>query len=179
MLSAPGLYAAGRIFSSGTRHISFGRDVYINGDIWIDAVTTYAGLAYKPSVRIGSRTSFSKNVHISAVNVIDIGEDVLFGSNIYVADHAHGEYRGSEQSSPATAPAIRVLGTRGKVVIGDRVWIGNNVVIVGTVTVGEGAIIAANSVINKDVPAATMVAGIPARIIKTYDYENQRWIAEC
>ncbi|EIA10415.1 hypothetical protein HJ01_00275 [Flavobacterium frigoris PS1] len=53
-----------------------------------------------------------------------------------------------------------------KVIIGHDVWIGHNVMIVGKVTVGNGAILAAGSVVTKDVPAYGMVAGVPAKIVK-------------
>ena len=53
------------------------------------------------------------------------------------------------------------------VVIGDHVWVGMNAVILKGVTVGEGSIIAAGSVVNKDVPAHCMVGGVPAKVIKT------------
>ena len=56
-------------------------------------------------------------------------------------------------------------------VIGSHVWIGCNVLILKGVTVGDGAVIAAGSVVTKDVPAASLVGGNPARILK----ENVTW----
>jgi len=53
------------------------------------------------------------------------------------------------------------------VVIGNNVWLGNNVCILAGVTIGDGAIVAANSVVTKDVPAYSLVAGVPAVIKKT------------
>jgi virginiamycin A acetyltransferase len=66
--------------------------------------------------------------------------------------------------------------------VGHDVWIGHNVIIVGNVTVGNGAILAAGSVITKDVPAYTIVGGVPAKIIKKrfsdqiiQEIENLKW----
>ncbi|RXH58443.1 Acetyltransferase [Granulicella sibirica] len=59
--------------------------------------------------------------------------------------------------------------------IGDDVWIGDNVVIVGPVTIGQGSIVAANSVVRTDIPAFTMVGGIPARTIRRFDQQASRW----
>ena len=56
------------------------------------------------------------------------------------------------------------------------VWIGNNVVILGGVNIGDKAIIGAGSVVTHDVPAYSIAAGNPARIIKTYDKENNCWV---
>jgi lipopolysaccharide O-acetyltransferase len=68
------------------------------------------------------------------------------------------------------------LGGGGPVVIQHDVWIGDNVVIVGPVTIGAGAIIGANTVVRRDVEPATMVAGTPAKVIKSYDPAASRWI---
>ena len=57
------------------------------------------------------------------------------------------------------------------IIIGDRVWVGKNVLILKGVTIGDGAIIAAGSVVVKDVPSKTLVAGNPAKVIK----ENVEW----
>ena len=62
------------------------------------------------------------------------------------------------------------------VTIGNGVWIGNNVVILGGVNIGDKAIIGAGSVVTHDVPAYSIAAGNPARIIKTYDKENNCWV---
>lgn len=56
--------------------------------------------------------------------------------------------------------------SKGEIVIGDDVWIGTNALILSGVTVGQGAIIAAGAVVSKDVPAYSVVAGIPAKVIK-------------
>ena len=53
------------------------------------------------------------------------------------------------------------------IVIGDHVWIGMNVIVLKGVTIGEGSIVAAGSVVNKDVPPHCLVAGVPAKVVKT------------
>ena len=60
----------------------------------------------------------------------------------------------------------RILKSKGRITIQDNVWIGDNAVILSGVTIGEGAIVGANSVVTKDVPPFTVVGGVPARIIK-------------
>ena len=57
------------------------------------------------------------------------------------------------------------------IVIGDRVWIGMNATVLGGVTIGEGAVVAAGSVVTKDVPPFTVVGGVPARPIKDRERE--------
>lgn len=59
--------------------------------------------------------------------------------------------------------------------IGDDVWIGDNVVIVGPITIGRGSIVGANSVVRADVPEFTMVGGIPARALKRFQQTTGQW----
>jgi len=174
-LKAPGLYWGPGCRVYGGRHIRFGRGVFANRNLWLEANTSYRSQTFTPSIAIGDRVAFSDGVHISAIEKIEIGNDVLFGSKIYVSDHAHGNYRGEHQSSSEEPPAERPLGGGGPVTIGDNVWIGDNVVIVGPVSVGRGAIIAANSVVRAEVPPNAMVAGAPARIVKIYNPKSGLW----
>jgi acetyltransferase-like isoleucine patch superfamily enzyme len=102
---------------------------------------------FDPQIIIGDHVCFSDGVHISSIASISIGSHTLFGSRIYVSDHNHGIYRGDTQSSPDEAPAHRLLGGGGPVVIGANVWIGDNSVIIGPATIGKGAIVGANSVV--------------------------------
>lgn len=143
--------------------------------VWIEAVGEYAGVVQKPDIRIGDRFTTSGYLHLSAIGSVTIGDDCLLGSNIYIGDHAHGSYSGQAQSTPSSPPRARPLSAAGAIAIGDRVWLGDNVVILGGVTIGDGAVIGANSVVTRDVPAATIAAGAPAAIIKRFDPATGRW----
>ncbi|MDO5548128.1 MAG: acyltransferase [Eubacteriales bacterium] len=104
--------------------------------------------------RIGSGNFFNYNVSITALKMIEIGDNCKVANNVVIVDHDH-DYHNSNigyQCAP--------------VVIGNNVWIGANAVILKGVTIGDNAVIAAGSVVNKDVPSEAIVAGIPARIIK-------------
>ena len=57
----------------------------------------------------------------------------------------------------------------GPVRIGDRVWIGTRAVVLKGVTIGDGAVVAAGAVVTRDVPAGAVVAGVPARVVRTVD----------
>lgn len=60
--------------------------------------------------------------------------------------------------------------------IGDGSWLGKNVVVIGNVSIGKNCVIAANSVVTKDVPDYSIAAGIPARVIKRYDFDRKEWV---
>lgn len=86
------------------------------------------------------------------------------GRDVYISDHFHGEINATELSTP---PAFRALYSKGPVVIQDNVWIGEGVVILPNVTIGANCVVGANSVVTKSFSANNVIAGNPARIIKT------------
>jgi lipopolysaccharide O-acetyltransferase len=175
LLKAPGLRLGPGCRVIGGRHISFGRDVHAGQNLWLEAVTSYRSQSFHPEIAIGDHVCFSDGVHISSIASIVIGSHSLFGSRIYVSDHNHGIYSGEPQSSPEEAPAHRLLGGGGPVVIGENVWVGDNSVIIGPATIGRGAIIGANSVVRGMVPSNTIVAGAPAKPIKVFNSKTGSW----
>ena len=175
LLRAPGLQLGPGCRVIGARHISFGRGVYAERNLWLEAVTCYRSQRFDPNIVIGDHVCFSDSVHISSILSIAVGSHTLFGSRIYVSDHNHGIYKGEGQSSPEEPPAHRLLGGGGPVIIGENVWIGDNTVIIGPAEIGRGAVIAANSVVRGAVPCNTMVAGAPAKPIKVFNSKTGLW----
>ena len=175
LLNAPGLRVGPGCVVRGSKFINFGRNVYVHGHLWMEAIAVYRTQRFSPRIEIGDDVSFSEGVHISCIERISIGRGVLFGSHVYVSDHNHGTYKGPAQSHPQEPPSRRQLGGGGTVEIGDHVWIGDNVVIVGPISIGRGSIVGANSVVRADVPEFTMVGGIPARAIKRFEQATSQW----
>ena len=128
-------------------------------------------------IEIGKNVMAYHNLHIGAIDSVTIGGDVLIASGVYISDHSHGDYSSNNlQSSPLTPPVTRPL-TSKPIVIGDNVWIGEKVSILPGVTIGDGVIIGAGSIVTKNIPSCTIAAGIPAVVIKTYDFEEGAWIS--
>lgn len=96
---------------------------------------------------------------IHAFDKISIGHGVYIGDDVAIRDSDGHEIAGSVK--PMTMP----------IVIKDHVWIGAKVTIIKGVTIGDGAVVAAGSVVVKDVPPHTLVAGVPARVVK----DNVEW----
>lgn len=127
------------------------------------------------TLRIGENCEFGDNVHIVASKDVIIGDNVLMAARVFVSDTSHGIYGGKNSDSPLTPPNQRKLAYK-PVVIGNNVWIGENVVILPGVCIGDGSIIGANSVVTKDVPENSITCGIPAKQIKTYNFDKNEWI---
>lgn len=127
-------------------------------------IETYAIDGKRPELEIGNHVSIGEYSHITCTNRIVIGNGVLTGRFVLITDNSHGDLTEEEANIP---PLSRAIHSNGPVFIGDNVWIGDKATILPNVTIGKGSIIAANAVVTKDVPEYSVVAGVPARIIKT------------
>lgn len=107
-------------------------------------------------IKIGERTAIMNGCEIIARNSITIGADCQIGPHTLIYDSDfHGIDPKHRDQPGETSP----------VVIGDNVWIGSRALILKGISVGRDAVIAAGSVVTKDVPAGTIVAGNPAKQI--------------
>jgi len=129
----------------------------------------------KKLINFGDRVIINDNVHVAAALSVTIGNDVLIGSKVFISDHNHGVYSGDTgHSSPLTSPNDRpIIGT--PVVIEDNVWLGEYVAVLPGVTIGKGSIIGAMSVVSRSIPPYSIAVGAPAKIIKTYNFDLQKW----
>ncbi|MDD3003619.1 acetyltransferase [Flavobacterium sp.] len=125
-------------------------------------------------IKIGNNVEINDNVHIGAVESIIIGDNVLIASKVFITDHNHGNYSGSDVDAPSTIPKERPIYSK-PVRIGNNVWIGEFVSILPGVTIGEGSIIGTMSVVNKDIPPNSIAVGSPAKVIKTFDFSLNEW----
>jgi acetyltransferase-like isoleucine patch superfamily enzyme len=147
----------------GGKCISIGEHVSIGKNSIINAWEKYQNDTYIPSIIIGNNTHLGEGCHISAITKIIIGNNVLSGRRVSIIDNAHGESSLEDFTKP---PAKRKLASKGPIIIEDNVWIGDKATILSGVTIGENSIIGANSVVTKNVPANSIVGGVPAKIIK-------------
>lgn len=143
------------------QYVSVGNNTIFLRNTCITATPSIPGQA--PEINIGSHCRFGFNNHISAINKITIGNNVLTGSYVLISDNSHGT---SSHDMLNTPPLQRPLSSKGEVVIGDHVWIGDKVSILAGVHIGNNAIIGTNSVVTKDIPDNCVAAGIPAKVIK-------------
>jgi len=115
-------------------------------------------------VRIGEGTFLNLCVMVAAVELVEIGSHCMFANGCFVTD---GNHRFDDPDRPVTWQGFT---TKGPTRIGDNVWCGANVVITSGVTIGERSVIGANSVVTVDIPAFSIAAGAPAKVLKQAEY---------
>lgn len=135
-----------------------------------------AGEDVETGVRIGDNCSIGDNCQIEGGGGVIIGNNVLMASRVFITSNSHGSYKGDAESNPEIPPAKRHV-VKKKTIIEDNVWIGNNCTILMGVKVGRSAIIGAGSIVTKDVPEKTIVAGNPAKVIRRYDDDLGQWVS--
>jgi acetyltransferase-like isoleucine patch superfamily enzyme len=161
--------------------IFLGDHIWLGPGCFIGAVTNYPSTSmrhpdrqiqsetFSPHIRIGDRVTSTGNLIIGAVDRVEIGADVMFASNVTVLDNLHG-YRHAREPYK-----YQPLQSVARVDVGRGCWIGQNVVILPSVKIGEMSIIGANSVVTRDVPPRSIAVGAPARVIKRWDDDAQAW----
>lgn len=147
----------------GQKRIFIGDHTCIHSHSVLGCWEQYGEQQFTPSLTIGSHCSIGEYNHITACYKIAIGDGLLTGRYVYIGDNAHG---GMNAKDAAVAPAQRQLMSKGEVIIGNNVWIGDKATILAGVHIGNNVIVAANAVVTKDVPSNCLVAGVPAKIVK-------------
>jgi acetyltransferase-like isoleucine patch superfamily enzyme len=108
-----------------------------------------------PRLQIGSQTYVNRFTMFDASELIVVGERCMIGPSSYITDHDHGTLAGVHVAHQALESA--------PVRIGNDVWIGAGVIVLKGVTIGDGAVIGAGAVVTRDVPAAAIAVGVPAK----------------
>ncbi len=158
-------FGKGSILAQGTKLMRVGyAKVGNNSSIMSNCIIECcpdAGL--QPELIIGDNVSIGEYSHITCADKVVIGNGVLTGRFVLITDNAHGANLVEELD---VIPLQRKTCSKGTVIIGNKVWIGDKATILPNTKIGNCAIIGANSVVTKDVPAYSVVGGNPAKILK-------------
>jgi acetyltransferase-like isoleucine patch superfamily enzyme len=168
---------------------NYGRNVYIFPGVRIqrprfisigDGVTIGRDTdIYVHRPRSGSKDSIIRignNVHIGSRNIIGarksiiLEDNVLIGPHVVIGDHSH-RYENIE-----IPVKMQETTEAGPVRIERDSWIGANVFILPNVTIGRHSVVGANSVVNRDISPYSVAVGVPARVIKKYDFNLKQWV---
>lgn len=155
---------------SGWGYIYIGQRVYIERNAKLWAVSLYGNKKFSPCIIIGDNTRIAQNFHCTCAQKVEIGRGVSITANCGVFDIIH-PYDNIEIN-----PRVADIKTC-PVVIGDDCMIGMNSTILPGVVLGRHCVVGANSVVTKgDYPDYSVLAGVPAKIIKRYDLVTKTWI---
>lgn len=151
-------------------HITVGENCDIAQGVVFAPLHSHHGALYPSKISIGNNVHFGSHDRIASMNSVVIEDDVLFAAFVHITDHSH-EYR--DVGLPIRSQGVF---SKGPVTIKRGAWLAFGCHVLSGVTVGECAVVAANSVVTKDVPAYSVVAGNPAKVIAEYDFSTNTWI---
>jgi acetyltransferase-like isoleucine patch superfamily enzyme len=151
-------FARGRMFGEPLQmmregRLQLGTQTFFEDGVWL---TSHAG-----RIEIGANCILNRNVMVAASELVQIGDFTLIGNGCLITDSSH---RNDDVEEPMPWQGYV---SKGPTRIGDNTWIGVNSVITSGVTVGRRCAIGANSVVTRDVPDFSLVAGSPARVIRS------------
>jgi acetyltransferase-like isoleucine patch superfamily enzyme len=127
-------------------------------------------MASDPVVRIGDRCVIGRGSHIVGHWLIDIGDDIQTGPYVYITDQNHS-YADPDQ------PIGRQWPVESEVRIGSGSWLGANAIVLPGTTIGEHVVVAAGAVVRGEIPSHSVVAGVPARVVRRW-FPDRGWVDE-
>jgi len=161
------------IYLRGKKYMFLGDSLTTGVNVRLDAVK-HPGR--KIVLYIGCNVQLNDSVHIAAIEEVVIGDFTLIASRVFISDHNHGSYAIQDPLSiPSIPPVLRPLSSS-PVYIGKNVWLGEQVCVLPGVTIGDGSIIGANSVVTHDIPPNSIAVGNPARVLKIFDKFTNSWV---
>ncbi|HUE29186.1 MAG TPA: acyltransferase [Solirubrobacteraceae bacterium] len=141
--------------------LEIGADTLLEPHVWLTAPES-------ARIRIGSGTFLNIAVMVAALDLVEIGDHCMLANGCFVTDSNH------RFDDPARPVPWQGFSSRGPTRLGDNVWCGAGVVVTSGVTIGERSVIGANSVVTTDIPAFSVAAGAPARVLRTIEYQDAR-----
>jgi acetyltransferase-like isoleucine patch superfamily enzyme len=123
-----------------------------------------------PVLNIGKNCAIGDFSHITAVGEVIIEDNVLIANKVYISDNIHTF---EDVNRPIINQKVQFKKT---VRIKEGAWLGENVCLIGA-SIGKNTVIGANSVVTKDIPDFSLAVGSPAKVIKKYDFETQKWVS--
>ena len=162
------LYLYGGLpYISGPVRISLGDDCRVSGQ------TTFSGrssAAHPPELRVGD------NVDIGWMTTVAVGRRVEIGDNVRIAGRSFlAGYPGHPLNAEARAAGLPETDDQvGDIVLENDVWLATGVSVMAGVRIGQGTVVAAGSIVTRDLPANVLAGGVPARVIRPLENGSDR-----
>lgn len=152
-----------------SQYVHLGHNVKIADYFRIECYSEYLGQHLSPKLTIGDGSNIGPDFTALVADDITIGARNLFAGGVILVSENHGiNPIGSDcyQKESLTTGAIN---------IGNGCWLGQNVVVLPGVTIGERSIIGANAVVSNDIPPYSIAVGMPAKVIKRFNLDTNNW----
>lgn len=146
-------------------NIEIGSKVIVNKNTWL---LTLKVNDRTPKLVLDDGAIIGHYNHITCINNVYIGKNVLTADKVYISDNYHGY---EDIGIPIRLQEVK---SKASVYIGENTWIGENVSIISA-SIGKHCIIGSNSVVNKDIPDYCIAVGSPAKIVKRYNHKTKLW----
>lgn len=157
----------GKVYVGKGVHVIGGKNIEIHKYV---TVRPYVELWSHGKICINLGAEIGTRSRISIAHQLIIGEKVLISPDVYITDCDH-----AYENINISVMEQGIETDKNVVEIGDHSFIGIHTVIVGNVRIGKHCVIGANSVVTKDVPDYSVAAGVPAKVVKTYNFEKKCW----
>ena len=158
-----------RMNLKGLKTFHLGSNSTVGKDSRILCISGYRGGYYVPSVSIGTNVYIAYHFTAMSAAPIAIGDNTLIASGVVITSENHGtdpEIANSYADTPLEAKPVT---------IGKGCWLAENVIIMPGVELGDRCIVAAGAVVTKSFPSYSMIGGVPAKLMKTYNHNSHQW----
>ena len=163
-----GSYIINPIIITGKNRISMGNDVCIWDNARIECINNWRGIPKLPQLNIGDHVSIGQGLHMTCAEQIVIEDNVTISSYVVITDISHSyeninvhQLKNDLITKPVSVGEYSLIGAGAKILPG--------------VTIGKNCIIGANAVVTHSIPDYSIVAGIPAKVIKRYNLSIGKW----
>ena len=155
---------------TGQQYIHIGRFVKIYENARIECYGMFKEQVLNPKLVINNGVIINNNFTALIADECSIGENTIIAHNVSIINENHGT------DLTIGAPFHEQDLVTKPIRIGKNCWIGCNAVLISGASLGDNCIVGAGSVVNKSFPSNTMIAGVPARIIKEFDHNTGTWV---
>lgn len=164
-----GGYAAKSLIVSNQQYIHIGEKVRIKNGYRIECYPSFSNIELAPKVVFEDGIIIGPFLTIFCADTVRIGKNTIFAGNVTLISENHGT--NPNMDKPYHAQPL----TTGPVIIEEGCWLGHNVSVLPNVRIGKKCIVATNSVVTHDIPDYSIAAGVPAKVIKSFNFETNSW----